>query len=221
MKAEPARLAAIGLPVLVLGAMLVQSLGSLDDERELAEVSAAQTDQVARRDSADLARHLSPAAPPSADLAPRAAMVRAAIRVRAATKANTPTGRARLLAAAEADADRATAGMPRSGQAWLASGFVGVVRDGEASRAAIEGFERSYAGNGYLYDSIDWRMRYAAAHWDRLSPATHAAVAREGEWFGRLDHANRTHIYVLTGGTPAWRAISGSDEAPFLPRPTR
>lgn len=217
MRADAGRAAALGLPVLVLAAMLAQAVGSLRSAQALAEVDTAQAAQVERLASPELARHLAFDAPA---IAPRAAMVRAVVRVRAAATAGTPQTRARLLDAAAADADRAVAAMPYSGQAWLASSFVGYLRDGHGSPRALRSFERSYAGNGYLYDSLDWRMRYAAAHWARLGPATRAAVAREGQWFGRLGHANRAHVYVLTGGTPVWRAISGSDAAPFLSRPT-
>lgn len=207
-----------GSHLLLLGCMaaaFVQGLGSLWNEWQVAEALAMQRDQAMRR-SDDLASPPTlPMAAPFPAPPARAVMVHAILRLRAAGQLAPGPRRSALISAGFADAQAASIAMPHSGTAALVSCYAYVMRDGQRSPQALHAFARSYAAHGYLLDAADWRLRYAATQWAYMDHATRAAVVREGQWLGRFDRARRMHVYVLTGGTPAWTAINGSATPPF------
>lgn len=122
-----------------------------------------------------------------------------------------PAGNARtlLLSRAQLLNDQVLAVRPTSGEAWLVNAYLAGLRDGLDSPAALSAFARSYRFNGYLRKSADWRLRYAAIHWNALDAETRRRAAMEGRWLSLLTPALRLHTFVLVGGTPLYEAIAG------------
>jgi hypothetical protein len=195
------------LSLTCLMAMFLYGLINVHDEWRIARLMQAQADQIAGRRTAVLAAQRVHDGDEASALPARGAMVRAVIRLREAAGETGRGQRRTLIAGGFADAMRAEVAMPHSGEAALTMAYAYVMRDGAGSPMALRHFMQSYVIHPYLRDSAEWRLRYAVLHWHRLDPATRAAVANEGRWLRRLASNGHTHIYVLTGGSPVWRAI--------------
>jgi hypothetical protein len=207
------------VPLAALTAMLAQAGSSIATEWQVRrfEQAAALQEREVHRTGAFLLPDL---AEPDTAVAPRAAALRAVMRTRAASTAPAGAARNLLLAGATRDADLAASTRPMAGFPWIAKAYVHLIAEGAESPSARAAFAQSYAASGYLRDSVDWRLRYAADHWAQLAPETRAAAVREGQWLSWMNANLRVHVYVLTGGTPLYKAISGRTTPPVV-RPRR
>lgn len=119
---------------------------------------------------------------------------------------NTPQ-RAALLREADARIAKALDLRPQWGEAWAVDAHLLAIGGGITSAPAIEAFARSYQVNPFLRDAADWRLRFAVAAWPALSAQTQAAAIREGAILSTVSGELRTHVKVITDGTPLFAQI--------------
>lgn len=91
--------------------------------------------------------------------------------------------RDRTLAAATTAVDAAAAARPLWGEALAGSAYVHTLVSGpRAQRDAARILSSSYAAAPFLVRAGPWRISYAAAHWESLSPITQRDVLAEAVW---------------------------------------